>query len=89
MPVCVNADIDPSPQTPTQQTGRLDYNKCSGLIAPGGGFGPVTKDGYGVSYIIPGDFVIFFHVSSFNSSPDTVGDMTYELCSSVASPAFP
>lgn len=32
----------------------------------------VTKDGYGVSYIIPGDNLIYFHVSSFKSSEHTV-----------------
>ena len=31
----------------------------------------VTKDGYGVSYIIQGDYVIIFHISSFKSSPHT------------------
>ena len=31
----------------------------------------VTKDGYGVSYIIQGDNVIVFHVSAFKSSPGT------------------
>ena len=31
----------------------------------------VAKDGYGVSYIIQGDYVIFFHVSAFNSSEQT------------------
>lgn len=58
-------------QTPTQQTGKLDYNSYPDRIAAGGGFGPVTKDGYGVSYVFPGDYVIYFHVSSFNSSPST------------------
>ncbi|XP_003388199.1 PREDICTED: carnitine O-palmitoyltransferase 1, liver isoform-like [Amphimedon queenslandica] len=58
-------------QTPTQQTGRMDYNNKPDLISCGGGFGPVTKDGYGVSYIIPGDYLFYFHVSSFKSSPHT------------------
>lgn len=31
----------------------------------------VAKDGYGVSYIIQGDYIIFFHISAFKSSPDT------------------
>lgn len=31
----------------------------------------VAKDGYGVSYIIQGDFIMFFHVSAFKSSPET------------------
>ena len=58
-------------QTPTQQTGRIDYNNNPDRISPGGGFGPVTKDGYGVSYIIPGDNILYFHVSSFHSSSRT------------------
>lgn len=29
-----------------------------------GGFGPVADDGYGVSYIIAGEELIFFHISS-------------------------
>ena len=32
-------------------------------LTAGGGFGPVTADGYGVSYIIVGENKIFFHVS--------------------------
>lgn len=37
-----------------------------------GGFGPVADDGYGVSYIIAGEDLIFFHISSKQSSPLTV-----------------
>jgi carnitine O-palmitoyltransferase 1 len=40
-------------------------------VCPGGGFGPVSDDGYGVSYMIPGDKKIFFHVSSKNKSAAT------------------
>eukprot|EP00731_Ephydatia_muelleri_P029750 Em0021g273a len=58
-------------QTPTQFTQLIDYNKFPEKASPGGGFGPVTKDGYGVSYIIPGDHLIYFHVSSFKSSEHT------------------
>jgi carnitine O-palmitoyltransferase 1, liver isoform len=32
-----------------------------------GGFGPVSNDGYGVSYIIAGEDLIFFHISSLKS----------------------
>ena len=38
-------------------------------ISPGGGFGPVTDDGYGISYMFAGEDKIFFHVSSKRSSP--------------------
>lgn len=58
-------------QTPTQFTQLIDYNTFPEKVSPGGGFGPVTKDGYGVSYIIPGDNLIYFHVSSFKSSEHT------------------
>lgn len=40
-------------------------------LCPGGGFGPVSDDGYGVSYMIPGDHKVFFHVSSKRSTPGT------------------
>ena len=40
-------------------------------ISPGGGFGPVSDDGYGVSYMIPGERRIFFHVSSKRASAAT------------------
>jgi len=41
-------------------------------ISAGGGFGPVADDGYGVSYIIAGEDLIFFHISSKISCPLTV-----------------
>ncbi|XP_076438763.1 carnitine O-palmitoyltransferase 1, liver isoform-like [Babylonia areolata] len=41
------------------------------MLSPGGGFGPVSNDGYGVSYMIPGERRIFFHVSSKRSHPGT------------------
>lgn len=40
-----------------------------------GGFGPVTNDGYGVSYIIIGDDEIFFHISSKENCQTTVEDL--------------
>lgn len=61
-------------QTPHTQ---LDYSPDADLevfrnkISPGGGFGPVSDDGYGVSYIIPNNSKIFFHVSSKKSCPST------------------
>lgn len=44
---------------------------CILQLCPGGGFGPVSDDGYGVSYMIPGDRKLFFHVSSKVSSKET------------------
>lgn len=54
-------------QTPHGQTPRIDLKKNTHLITPGGGFGPVARDGYGVSYIISGEDNIYFHLSSVRS----------------------
>ncbi|XP_056631727.1 carnitine O-palmitoyltransferase 1, muscle isoform [Diorhabda sublineata] len=58
-------------QTPHGQTSRLDLKKHPKCISAGGGFGPVADDGYGVSYIIAGEDLLFFHVSNKNSCPTT------------------
>ncbi|XP_033740460.1 carnitine O-palmitoyltransferase 1, liver isoform-like isoform X1 [Pecten maximus] len=58
-------------QTPHQQTNKLDLVKHPEHISAGGGFGPVADDGYGVSYIVAGEDVIFFHVSCKVSCPTT------------------
>ncbi|XP_008553857.1 carnitine O-palmitoyltransferase 1, liver isoform isoform X1 [Microplitis demolitor] len=58
-------------QTPHGQTPKLDLKKFPKCISAGGGFGPVADDGYGVSYIIAGEDLIFFHISSKTSSPAT------------------
>ncbi|XP_062973116.1 carnitine O-palmitoyltransferase 1, liver isoform isoform X2 [Elgaria multicarinata webbii] len=55
-------------QTPQQ---HIDLNKNPGMESSGGGFGPVADDGYGVSYIIVGDDLISFHVSSKFSCLET------------------
>lgn len=39
--------------------------------SPGGGFGPVADDGYGVSYMVAGEDMIWFHCSSKKSSART------------------
>ena len=59
-------------QTPHQQTDKVNLAKNPDLISAGGGFGPVADDGYGVSYIVAGENVIFFHISSKKSCPGTV-----------------
>ncbi|CAG0882299.1 unnamed protein product [Cyprideis torosa] len=41
------------------------------LPSPGGGFGPVSDDGYGISYMLPTNDQVFFHVSSKHSCPLT------------------
>ncbi|KAJ6651521.1 hypothetical protein lerEdw1_020856 [Lerista edwardsae] len=58
-------------QTPQQQIGMFDLEKNPDHVSSGGGFGPVADDGYGVSYIISGENLIIFHVSSKFSSPET------------------
>ncbi|KAG4073892.1 hypothetical protein HA402_014097 [Bradysia odoriphaga] len=51
-------------QTPHGQTSKMDLKKHPNCISAGGGFGPVADDGYGVSYIIAGEDILFFHISS-------------------------
>ncbi|XP_076276466.1 carnitine O-palmitoyltransferase whd isoform X1 [Lasioglossum baleicum] len=58
-------------QTPHGQTSLIDLKKHPNCISAGGGFGPVADDGYGVSYIIAGENLIFFHISCKLSSPQT------------------
>ncbi|RLN51717.1 hypothetical protein BBJ29_009743 [Phytophthora kernoviae] len=47
----------------------LDDARC-----PGGGFGPVAEDGYGVSYMVAGENMLGFHISSKKSCPATSSD---------------
>ncbi|XP_029490280.1 carnitine O-palmitoyltransferase 1, liver isoform-like isoform X4 [Oncorhynchus nerka] len=58
-------------QTPQQQLNMVDIKKFPRYVGAGGGFGPVADDGYGVSYIIIGENLITFHISSKFSSPET------------------
>ncbi|XP_054843927.1 carnitine O-palmitoyltransferase 1, muscle isoform isoform X2 [Eublepharis macularius] len=58
-------------QTPQQQIKMFDLETNPDHVSSGGGFGPVANDGYGVSYIIAGEHLITFHVSSKRSSPET------------------
>ncbi|KAG7268667.1 hypothetical protein CRUP_018378 [Coryphaenoides rupestris] len=58
-------------QTPVQQVDLFDLVKYPDYVSSGGGFGPVADDGYGVSYIIVGENLINFHISSKHSSPET------------------
>ncbi|XP_068170162.1 carnitine O-palmitoyltransferase 1, liver isoform isoform X2 [Antennarius striatus] len=58
-------------QTPLQQIELFDLVKHPEYVSSGGGFGPVADDGYGVSYIIVGENLINFHISSKCSSPET------------------
>ncbi|XP_066905403.1 carnitine O-palmitoyltransferase 1, muscle isoform isoform X2 [Halyomorpha halys] len=58
-------------QTPHGQTSKLDLKKYPNCISAGGGFGPVADDGYGVSYIVAGEDILFFHISCKKSCPTT------------------
>lgn len=61
-------------QQPQQQLlGVWNVNdpKWRGVISPGGGFGPVHPDGYGVSYMIVGENHFYMHISSHHKSSDT------------------
>uniref|UniRef100_A0A5F5PN07 Carnitine O-palmitoyltransferase 1, muscle isoform n=1 Tax=Equus caballus TaxID=9796 RepID=A0A5F5PN07_HORSE len=53
------------------QIRMFDPDQYPNHLGPGGGFGPVADDGYGVSYMIAGENTIFFHVSSKFSSSET------------------
>jgi len=68
-------------QQPQQQMDRgLDISIPEVLetLSPGGGFGPVSDNGYGVSYMVPGDAILYFHVSSKRSSKVTDSDRFME-----------
>jgi len=59
-------------QTPTNQLSYITQkDKEYQIICPGGGFGPVDPNGYGVSYTIMGDSLLNFHVSSQFSAEST------------------
>ncbi|XP_031416395.1 carnitine O-palmitoyltransferase 1, liver isoform-like isoform X2 [Clupea harengus] len=58
-------------QTPVQQVELFDLVNHPEYISCGGGFGPVADDGYGVSYIIVGENMINFHISSKHSCAQT------------------
>ncbi len=57
-------------QTPASQTNLINFDKNPDKISAGGGFGPVSEDGYGVSYIVYEE-MLFFHVSSKIRSENT------------------
>jgi carnitine O-palmitoyltransferase 1 len=50
---------------------KIGWDRLKGVVGAGGGFGPVAADGYGVSYIIASEDLIFFHISSNKSAPET------------------
>lgn len=66
-------------QTPAQQTTLFDVTNNPNKLSGGGGFGPVADDGYGVSYIIVSDEVIFFHITSKKTSVANAGAFAKKL----------
>lgn len=63
-----------SSQTPLGQTPKTDLRKNPDFLSAHGGFGLSTLEGYGISYIIAGEDLIFFHVSSNKSCETTETD---------------
>jgi len=59
------------PQEQTDLRDKLSKELAAKFVSPGGGFGPVTQDGYGVSYMFAGEDMFFFHISSKKSSAET------------------
>lgn len=55
-----------------QESRNLTPQQKLSLVSAGGGFGPVSDRGYGVSYIIAGEDQISFHISSKRSADNTV-----------------
>lgn len=58
-------------QTPHSTLNLVDTTKYPDYIAPGGGFGPVSDDGYGISYMLSGEDNIYFHICCKASCPTT------------------
>ena len=56
----------------------LDLKTRSDMLILGGGFGPVTKHGYGITYFFQYDKAISIHVSAFNESPRTDAVRLYD-----------
>ena len=59
-------------QQPQQQTALWDikHPAWTDRISPGGGFGPVAADGYGVSYMVSGEREIFFRACVWGGGRD-------------------
>lgn len=61
-------------QVPLLQSSKgVDPNDPSvqGAVSPGGGFGPVSDQGYGVSYVMINDIYTAFHITAKNSCAKT------------------
>uniref|UniRef100_A0A674MKP7 Carnitine O-palmitoyltransferase n=1 Tax=Takifugu rubripes TaxID=31033 RepID=A0A674MKP7_TAKRU len=60
-----------SSHIPYQMIDLFDTVNHPEYLCYGGGFGPVTDDGYGVCYLMLGGDVLTLHISCKNSCPDT------------------
>mmetsp|Transcript_5605 Transcript_5605/g.10883 ORF Transcript_5605/g.10883 Transcript_5605/m.10883 type:complete len:824 (-) Transcript_5605:763-3234(-) len=59
-------------QIPQRQTeGMWGKDTSDDMWSPSGGFGPVSDEGYGVSYMMASDDMTFFHISCKNSCKKT------------------
>lgn len=58
-------------QIPVQQVHLFDVHNYPDYVSSGGGFGPASDHGYGISYIFTGENMITFHISSKKSSTET------------------
>lgn len=79
-------------QTPLRQSvGEWPNDKEEGDLypRPGGGFGPVADDGFGVSYAVHGEKFLYFSISSKKSCPstnsDAFGDAIFQALQDIAS----
>ncbi|XP_052833401.1 carnitine O-palmitoyltransferase 1, liver isoform [Octopus bimaculoides] len=59
------------PQQQIASSPQCDLPQFDSMLGPGGGFGPVSDDGYGISYMVAGNRKIFFHISSKRSAKET------------------
>ena len=59
------------PQKQTDLRKGLPKHLSDAFLSPGGGFGPVADDGYGVSYMVAGNSDVFFHISSKKSAENS------------------
>eukprot|EP01134_Creolimax_fragrantissima_P005080 CFRG5080T1 len=64
----------PQRQANPECWGGKENQYCNEYLSPSGGFGPVDDSGYGISYNVAGEQMIFFHVSSKRACAETDSD---------------
>ncbi|KAF2350039.1 Acyltransferase ChoActase/COT/CPT [Trinorchestia longiramus] len=70
-PWTLSTSQQPQQQVMGSNLPDINFEPFRKMCSPGGGFGPVSDMGYGVSYMLPTDYNIFFHVSSKRSCDAT------------------